>query len=96
VSPAQVEAVLLAHPAVAEAAVVGVPDERWGETGAAFVVVRAGMATDEQDLLEHCAQRLARFKVPARIEFVAALPRTALNKVARGRLRTSTGTGARW
>ncbi|MCG2622672.1 AMP-binding protein [Arthrobacter sp. I2-34] len=96
VSPAQVEAVLLAHPAVAEAAVVGVPDERWGEIGAAFVVVRASMATDEQDLLEHCAQRLARFKLPGRIEFVPALPRTALNKVARGRLRTRAEAGARW
>ncbi|WP_082492795.1 class I adenylate-forming enzyme family protein [Arthrobacter sp. Leaf69] len=87
VAPAEVEAALLAHPAVAQAAVVGVADERWGETGVAFVVIRPGMATDEQELLEHCGARLARFKVPGRIETVAALPRTALNKVLRARLR---------
>lgn len=87
VAPAEVEAVLLAHPAVAQAAVVGVPDERWGESGAAFVVVRAGMATDEQELLEHCAAQLSAFKVPNRISMVASLPRTALNKVLRARLR---------
>ena len=87
VAPAEVEAVLLAHPAVAQAAVVGVADERWGETGVAFVVIRPGMATDEEELLEHCSAQLARFKVPGRIETVGALPRTALNKVLRGRLR---------
>jgi fatty-acyl-CoA synthase len=87
VAPAEVEAALLGHPAVAQAAVVGVADEHWGESGMAFVVVRPGMATDEQELLEHCAAQLARFKVPARIEMVAALPRTALNKVLRTRLR---------
>ncbi|MET4095606.1 AMP-binding protein [Arthrobacter sp. UYCu712] len=87
VAPAEVEAALLAHPAVGQAAVVGVADERWGESGIAFVVVRPGSATDEQELLEHGAARLARFKVPARIEMVGALPRTALNKVLRGRLR---------
>ncbi|WP_346959795.1 AMP-binding protein [uncultured Arthrobacter sp.] len=87
VAPAEVEAALLAHPAVAQAAVVGVEDARWGESGLAFVVVRPGMATDEQELLEHCASQLARFKVPARVEMVAALPRTALNKVLRAKLR---------
>jgi fatty-acyl-CoA synthase len=87
VAPAEVEAVLLSHPAVAQAAVVGVQDERWGESGAAFVVVRAGMATDEQELLEHCAAQLSAFKLPATISMVGALPRTALNKVLRARLR---------
>lgn len=95
VAPAEVEAALLAHPAVAQAAVVGVEDERWGETGVAFVVIRPGMATDEQELLEHCAARLARFKVPGRIETVGALPRTALNKVLRGRLRRQLDERAR-
>jgi fatty-acyl-CoA synthase len=51
------------------------------------VVVRAGMATDEQELLEHCAAQLSAFKVPATISMVGALPRTALNKVLRARLR---------
>lgn len=87
VAPAEVEAVLLNHPAVAQAAVVGVPDQRWGESGMAFVVVRAGMATDEQELLEHCGAQLSAFKVPTTISMVGALPRTALNKVLRARLR---------
>ena len=87
VAPSEVEAVLLGHPAVAQAAVVGVEDPRWGESGLAFVVVRPGMVTDEQELLEHCSSQLARFKVPARIEMVAGLPRTALNKVLRAKLR---------
>jgi fatty-acyl-CoA synthase len=87
VAPAEVEAALLAHPAVAQAAVVGVEDAHWGESGMAFVVVRPGMATDEHELLEHCASRLARFKVPAGVEMVPALPRTALNKVLRAKLR---------
>ncbi len=94
VAPAEVEAALLAHPAVAQAAVVGVADERWGETGVAFVVIRPGMATDEQELLEHCGARLARFKVPGRIETVGALPRTALNKVLRARLRQQLDDGS--
>ena len=87
VAPAEVEAALLAHPAVAQAAVVGVEDDRWGETGVAFVVIRPGLATDEQELLDHCTAQLAHFKVPSRIETVGALPRTALNKVLRARLR---------
>jgi fatty-acyl-CoA synthase len=87
VAPAEVEAALLGHPAVAQAAVVGVEDARWGESGVAFVVVRAGMATDEQELLEHCAAQLSGFKVPTTISMVGALPRTALNKVLRARLR---------
>jgi fatty-acyl-CoA synthase len=88
VAPSEVEAALLTHPAVAQAAVVGVADHRWGESGVAFVVIRPGLAVDEQELLDHCAAQLASFKVPARIETVGALPRTALNKVLRARLRT--------
>ncbi len=87
VAPAQVEQTLLSHPAVAEAAVVGVPDERWGEMGLAYVVVRPGQITDAEELAEHCKAQLAAFKVPGRFDFVPTLPRTALNKVARGRLR---------
>ena len=64
VYPAEIESVLHAHPAVAEAAVVGVPDERWGEVCAAFVVLRPGATATEDELREHCRARLARFKVP--------------------------------
>ncbi|QCU78458.1 long-chain fatty acid--CoA ligase [Citricoccus sp. SGAir0253] len=87
VVPAEVEQVLTDHPGVAAAAVVGVPDERWGETGHAFVVPRAGAAVDEAALREHCQGRLAGFKQPTAYTFVADLPRTGLEKIARGRLR---------
>jgi fatty-acyl-CoA synthase len=85
VYPAEVEAVLHEHPAVADVAVVGVADERWGEVGVAFVVTSA--AVDEQELLDHCGARLARFKVPTRVRFLDALPLSAMNKVLKDELR---------
>jgi fatty-acyl-CoA synthase len=87
VSPSEVEQALLAHPAVADAAVIGVPDDRWGEAGAAFVVVRDGAATDAEELTEHLRAVLAHFKVPRTIELVEHIPRSGLHKVARSRLR---------
>ncbi len=83
VSPTEVEGVISSHPAVAEVAVVGVPDARWGEVGAAHVVLRPGFITDEHELLEHCAAQLAGFKVPKHIVFVRSIPRSAGNKVQR-------------
>jgi fatty-acyl-CoA synthase len=85
--PAEIEDVLHAHPAVAEAAVVGVPDERWGEVCLAFVALRPGAGADEEELLEWCRGRLARFKVPKGVSFVDALPRSAMNKVLKDELR---------
>lgn len=70
-----------------DAAVVGVPDERWGEAGVAFVVVRHGATTDAQELTEHLRAVLAHIKVPRSIEFVDEIPRSGLHKVARSRLR---------
>jgi fatty-acyl-CoA synthase len=84
VYPAEIENVLHEHPAVKEAAVVGVPDERWGEACLAFVV-RDGDATEEQ-LLEHCRRQLARYKVPKGFRFVDSLPRNALDKVVKSEL----------
>jgi fatty-acyl-CoA synthase len=66
-------------------AVVGVPDERWGEVGVAFVVAKA--AVTEDALVEHCRDRLARYKVPKRVRFVEALPMSAMNKVQKDELR---------
>lgn len=83
VAPAEIENALLAHPAVADTAAIGVPDKLWGEVGAAFVVLRPGVATDEQDLLEHCRTRLTTYKVPRRVHVVAAIPRSTSNKVMR-------------
>jgi fatty-acyl-CoA synthase len=82
VYPAEVEAVLHEHPRVADAAVVGVPDERWGESGVAFVVGTAS----EEELLAHCRERLARFKVPRAVRFVDELPRNSLGKVQKSAL----------
>jgi fatty-acyl-CoA synthase len=85
VYPAEVEAVLHDHPEVVEAAVVGVPDERWGEVCAAFVVVRGPVG--EEELLAHCRERLARFKVPKSVHVVDELPRNSLGKVVKSDLR---------
>jgi fatty-acyl-CoA synthase len=84
VYPAEIEAVLLAHPAVADAAVVGVPDERWGEVCAAFVVLRDSVSEDE--LRGHCREQLARFKVPKSFHVVDDLPRNAMGKVQKSAL----------
>ena len=86
VAPAEIESVLLDHPAVVDSAAVGVPHERWGEVGAAFVVLRPGVATDQQDILEHCASRLASFKVPKHLVFVETIPRSSNSKILRREL----------
>ena len=84
VYPAEIENVLHEHPAVREAAVVGVPDERWGEACVAFVVLAADVR--EEELVEHCRARLARYKVPKSVRVVDALPRNALDKVVKSDL----------
>ena len=83
VAPAEVEQALRAHPAVEDVAVVGVPDERWGERGVALVVRRAGVVTDAPELIEHSRERLAAFKVPTAVHFLAELPYGSLGKVSR-------------
>jgi long-chain acyl-CoA synthetase len=87
VYPHEVEQVLCEHPAVAEAAVVGVPDPRSGETVKAVVVTRPGAELSAEQVREHCAARLARFKVPTIVAFVGDLPRSATGKIARQELR---------
>ena len=87
VYPAEVENVLAAHPAVADAAVVGVPDDHWGECGAAFVVLRA--EAGEEELIAHCRERLAAFKVPRAVRFLDVLPRNSMNKVLKAELAAS-------
>jgi O-succinylbenzoic acid--CoA ligase len=84
VYPAEVEAVLLSHPAVAEAGVTGLADEVWGMAPAAFIVRRGAVAEDE--LRAFCAERLARYKIPARFTFVDSLPRNAAGKLLRREL----------
>ena len=92
VYPAEVENALLEHPAVAEAAVIGVPDERLGEVGMAFVVARRGHDVDADALREWCRARLANFKVPRYVEGIDHLPQNASGKVTKFTLRTIADT----
>ena len=86
VYPAEVENALMSHPGVAEAAVIGQPSEKWGESPFA-VVVRATTDLDESALLEHCADRLSRYKLPKGVAFVDEIPRNAAGKVLKKALR---------
>jgi fatty-acyl-CoA synthase len=87
VYPAEVEAVLYEHPAVAECAVIGVPDDAWGEVGKAVVVLTQDARADAAELLGSLSGRLARYKIPKTVEFADALPRSASGKVLKQRLR---------
>ncbi|WP_415953411.1 acyl-CoA synthetase [Streptomyces sp. KLOTTS4A1] len=87
VYPAEVEEVLLGHPAVDECAVIGVPDPVWGETGRAVVVLRPGTRADEDELIGHLRGRLAKYKIPKSVVFADALPRTASGKIVKPAVR---------
>jgi fatty-acyl-CoA synthase len=89
ISSVEVEAALLAHPAVMEAGVVGLPHEKWGEAPYAFVVLKPGAAATPDDLREYCRAKLAHFKVPHGFTFVADLPRTATGKIQKYVLRNN-------
>ena len=85
--PKEIEDVLYAHPSVLDAAVVGRTDPLYGEEPVAFVVLRPGLATEPQELMEHCTNALARFKVPRAIFIEANLPVTPIGKIAKQELR---------
>ena len=87
ISSVEVEGILLRHPDVQESAVVGMPDEKWGETPVAFVVRKSGATTTESDLNAFCREHLAHFKVPHRFSFVTDLPKTATGKIQKYVLR---------
>jgi fatty-acyl-CoA synthase len=88
ISTVQVEQVLCSHPSVLEAAVVGMPDERWGEVPRAFVVLRPGAgAVEASELIEFVRARLAHFKAPQRVEIVDDLPKGGTGKVQKVALR---------
>jgi len=93
VYPAEVERVLLQHPVVAEVAVIGMPDDKWGEVGCAFVVCRQGQPATESDLLEHCRAHLAKFKVPRCVVFWEALPKNDTGKINRQALTKTKPSG---
>jgi fatty-acyl-CoA synthase len=87
VYPAEVEQVIFKIEGVADAAVIGVPDERWGESGMAIVVCGQGKSLDERGIIEYCQQNLARFKVPKSVAFIDELPRNAAGKVLKRTLK---------
>ncbi len=87
VSSIEVEDALFGHPAVAEVAVIGVPDQKWGETIKALVVLREGASVTEAELIEHCKSRVARYKAPSSVEFRDTLARTATGKLQKFILR---------
>jgi long-chain acyl-CoA synthetase len=87
VYPAEVENVLMSHPAVADVAVIGVPHERWGETAKACVVRRSGVDVTEQDIIDFARERLAKFKCPTSVDWLDALPRNPTGKILKKDLR---------
>ncbi len=90
IAGSEVERVLYEHPAVLEVAVVGRPDERWGEVPVAHVALRPGMTATADELIEHCRPQLAKFKVPKTVLFIDALPRNPSGKVLKRELRAGT------
>jgi HIP---CoA ligase len=90
--PAEVEQILATHPGIAESAVVGVPDERLGEVGTAFVVARPGAALDPAEVLAWSRERMANYKAPRNVNVVDVLPRNASGKVLKFQLRQIAGT----
>jgi acyl-CoA synthetase (AMP-forming)/AMP-acid ligase II len=93
VYPVEVENALAGHPDVAEVAVIGIPDERWGEAVKAVVVPRVGATPRLESLRAHAARHIASYKLPVSIDVVDALPRNASGKVLRRQLRDSYWAG---
>ncbi len=91
VYPAEVESVLFRHPAVADVAVVGLPDPKWGETVAAIVALKPGAKLELEELREYAGKDLARYKLPRRLEVIDALPRNATGKILKFELRKAFG-----
>ena len=85
--PAEVEAVLHSHPAVVDAAVIGVPDDQWGESVKAVVQLRPGMNATADELVAFCSERLAGYKKPRSVDFVDELPRDAAGKLLKRKVR---------
>jgi long-chain acyl-CoA synthetase len=85
--PSEIESHLIEHPAVSEVSVIGIPDEKYGEDVMAFVVLRSGQQATEEQVIAFAQQRVARFKAPARVKFVDALPKTLVGKVQKKELR---------
>jgi fatty-acyl-CoA synthase len=95
ISTVEVEQALMSHPAVLEVAVIGVPDEKWGERPKAFVVPKPGAAPGEDELIEHVRSKIARYKAPRAVELVDELPKTSTGKIQKFALREKEWAGER-
>jgi acyl-CoA synthetase (AMP-forming)/AMP-acid ligase II len=87
VNPAEVENALFGHPSIADAAVIGVPDDAWGEAVKAIVVLKSGAPRDAEDIIGWARARIANYKVPKSVDFVDAIPRNLSGKILRRELR---------
>ncbi|MFK8025082.1 MAG: long-chain-fatty-acid--CoA ligase, partial [Ilumatobacter sp.] len=87
VYPAEIENAIISHPEVADVAVVGIPSERWGESPLALIVPTEGADPSQEDIIAHCAERLARFKLPSKVERIEAIPRNPSGKILKVELR---------
>jgi acyl-CoA synthetase (AMP-forming)/AMP-acid ligase II len=85
--PREIEEVMITHPEVVDVAVIGVPDEKWGESLKAYVVSKSGATTDKEALMEFCESKISRMKTPRDIEYIDAIPRNATGKVLKTDLR---------
>lgn len=87
VYPAEIERIIIAHPAVAEVAVVGISDDQWGEVGRAYIVAQPGQEVSAADIIPYCRERLARYKVPKSVVVLPSLPKSATGKIDRQALK---------
>ncbi len=85
--PAEVENAIAGHPAVQDVAVIGVPDDRWGEAVKAIIACKAGMSADAAEIIAYARERIAGYKLPKSVDFVASIPRNASGKILRRDLR---------
>lgn len=95
VYPREVEEVLYAHPLIAEAAVIGVPDPKWGEAVKAVLVLKLGKSVSEPEIIDFCRERIAGFKCPKSIECVEALPKNPAGKILKKDLRARYGRSSK-
>ena len=85
--PREIENLLFEHPAVADAAVIGIPSEQWGESLLAFITLKPGESAVSDDIIEFCRSKLAGYKIPRQVEFIDVIPRNASGKVLKKDLR---------